>query len=249
MLEIQNLAVSYGEVAALHNFSMQVQRGEAVVIIGANGAGKTTTLKTISGLLKPRGGQIIFKDQPISGWQPQQIAKLGIAHVPEGRQVFTNLSVADNLAMGGYLWRKDKTRFDSVFERVMRLFPRLKERRTQMAGTLSGGEQQMLAIGRAMMTCPDLLILDEPSLGLSPLMVKEVFSFLGQLHQQEGLTILLVEQMAAVALKLCQRAYVLENGRLSLSGSSAELQRNPRVRELYLGVGKAETALAEESKV
>ena len=247
MLELQNLSVSYGEVPALHGVSLNVERGEAVVIIGANGAGKTTTLKTISGLLRPRGGRIFFKGQEITGASPQNIARAGIAHVPEGRQVFTNLSVADNLAMGGYLWRNDKARFNRTYERVLTLFPRLQERRQQLAGTLSGGEQQMVAIGRAMMTGPELLILDEPSLGLAPLMVKEVFDFLGRLHGQEDLTILLVEQVASVALKLCERAYVLENGRVSLTGSSRELANNRRIRELYLGVGATETQMVEDS--
>lgn len=237
MLKIEKLSVSYGDVPALRELSLEINEGEAVVIIGANGAGKTTTLKTISGLLKPRTGKISFKGRDITGGQPHQIARAGIAHVPEGRQVFTNLTVADNLAMGGYLWRYDKKRFDSVYARVLKLFPRLNERKNQLAGTLSGGEQQMVAIGRAMMTCPSLLILDEPSLGLAPLMVKEVFNYLELLHREEGLTVLLVEQVAAVALKLSDRGYVLENGRVALSGTSEELKRNPKIRELYLGVG------------
>ncbi len=239
MLEIKNLTVAYGDVTALRDVSLEVNQGEAVVIIGANGAGKTTTLKTISGLLKPRAGQIIFKNRDITGLPPHEIARAGIAHVPEGRQVFTNLTVIDNLAMGGYLWRNDKKKYNSVFDKVLSLFPRLAERRNQLAGTLSGGEQQMVAIGRAMMTCPSLLILDEPSLGLAPLMVKEVFNYLQKLHQEEGLTVLLVEQVASVALKLSDRGYVLENGRLALSGTSAELSTNPRIRELYLGVGSS----------
>jgi branched-chain amino acid transport system ATP-binding protein len=237
MLKIENLSVSYGDVMALRGVSLEIQQGEAVVIIGANGAGKTTTLKTISGLIKPRSGKLSFKGRDITGLAPHEIARAGIAHVPEGRQVFTNLSVADNLAMGGYLWRNDKKRFEQLYNRILELFPRLNERKNQLAGTLSGGEQQMLAIGRAMMSDPALLILDEPSLGLAPLMVKEVFSYLERLHREAGLTILLVEQVAAVALKLCDRGYVLENGRLALSGNSAELKDNPRIRELYLGVG------------
>lgn len=239
MLEIKDLSVSYGDVTALKNISLQINQGEAVVIIGANGAGKTTSLKTISGLLKPHAGKVIFQGRNLTGLPPHEIARAGIAHVPEGRQVFTNLTVSDNLAMGGYLWRNDKPKFNRVFERVLNLFPRMAERRQQLAGTLSGGEQQMLAIGRAMMTCPSLLILDEPSLGLAPLMVKEVFNYLEQLHREEGLTILLVEQVASVALKLSDRGYVLENGRIALSGTSEELKSNPRIRELYLGVGVA----------
>ncbi len=237
MLKLEGISVNYGDVPALHNLSLEINQGEAVVIIGANGAGKTTTLKAISGLLKPRAGKVFFKGKEITGSAPHEIARAGIAHVPEGRQVFTNLTVADNLAMGGYLWRNDKKHFDSTYERVLNLFPRLAERKHQLAGTLSGGEQQMVAIGRAMMTGPSLLILDEPSLGLAPLMVKEVFNYLEQLHREEGLTILLVEQVASVALKLTDRGYVLENGRLALSGSSEELRNNPRIRELYLGVG------------
>ena len=242
MLKVEELSVYYGDVAALRNISLEINSGEAVVIIGANGAGKTTTLKTISGLLKARTGKIVFQGRDISSLAPHEIARAGIAHVPEGRQVFTNLTVNDNLRMGGYLWRNDKKKFEAVYQNVLELFPRLNERKQQMAGTLSGGEQQMVAIGRAMMTRPALLILDEPSLGLAPLMVKEVFEYLTKLHREEGLTILLVEQVASVALKLAQRGYVLENGRLALSGSSESLQNNPRIRELYLGVGTANHA-------
>jgi len=242
VLKVEELSVYYGDVAALRNISLEINSGEAVVIIGANGAGKTTTLKTISGLLKARTGKIVFQGRDISSLAPHEIARAGIAHVPEGRQVFTNLTVNDNLRMGGYLWRNDKKKFEAVYQNVLELFPRLNERKQQMAGTLSGGEQQMVAIGRAMMTRPALLILDEPSLGLAPLMVKEVFEYLTKLHREEGLTILLVEQVASVALKLAQRGYVLENGRLALSGSSESLQNNPRIRELYLGVGTANHA-------
>ena len=242
MLKVEELSVYYGDVAALRNISLEINSGEAVVIIGANGAGKTTTLKTISGLLKARTGKIVFQGRDISSLAPHEIARAGIAHVPEGRQVFTNLTVNDNLRMGGYLWRNDKKKFEAVYQNVLELFPRLNERKQQMAGTLSGGEQQMVAIGRAMMTRPALLILDEPSLGLAPLMVKEVFEYLTKLHREEGLTILLVEQVASVALKLAHRGYVLENGRLALSGSSESLQNNPRIRELYLGIGTANHA-------
>ncbi len=248
MLVLNDLTVTYGDVSALKKVDLEVKQGEAVVIIGANGAGKTTTLKTISGLLKPRTGRITFKGRDITGSLPPAIARAGIAHVPEGRQVFTTMTVADNLAMGGYLFRNDKKIFNSTYDRVLKLFPRLVERKEQLAGTLSGGEQQMLAIGRAMMTRPELLILDEPSLGLAPLMVKEVFDYLAKLHREEGLTILLVEQVAAVALKLCERGYVLENGRVGLSGTSSDLMNNPRIRELYLGVGATDIALVEEIK-
>ncbi len=238
LLQLENVTVNHGTACALREISMEVVEGEAVVIIGANGAGKTTTLRAISGLVKPQSGsRIRFAGQEIIGKSPSAIAKLGIAHVPEGRQVFTNLSVLDNLAMGGYLFRRDKKTFQETIERVLSLFPRLQERRDQLAGTLSGGEQQMLAIGRAMMTRPRLLILDEPSLGLAPVIVREVFGFLGRLHRQEGLTILLVEQVASVALKLADRGYVLERGRVALSGTCAELRQNPQVKELYLGVG------------
>lgn len=238
LLELTNVSVNYGTARALHGVSMGVAEGEAVVIIGANGAGKTTTLRAISGLQRPQpGSTIVFNGQGIVGKSPNSIAKLGIAHVPEGRQVFTNLTVLDNLAMGGYLLRSHKKEFEAEIERVLSLFPRLRERSGQLAGTLSGGEQQMLAIGRAMMLRPKLLILDEPSLGLAPVIVREVFEFLGRLHRQEGLTILLVEQVASVALKLADRGYVLERGRMALTGTCAELRQNPQVKELYLGVG------------
>ncbi len=238
LLSLENVSVNYGTARALNSAAMHVNEGEAVVIIGANGAGKTTTLRTISGLIRPQpGSKISFNGQEISGKSPNLITKLGIAHVPEGRQVFTNLTVLDNLAMGGYLLRGNKKVFNEEIERVLSLFPRLRERGGQLAGTLSGGEQQMLAIGRAMMTRPRLLILDEPSLGLAPVIVREVYDFLGQLHKKQGLTILLVEQVASVALKLADRGYVLERGRIALEGTCAELKQNPQVKELYLGVG------------
>ncbi len=238
LLNLENVSVNYGTARALHSVSMNVAEGEAVVIIGANGAGKTTTLRAISGLQRAQSGsQITFNGQDITAKSPHLIAKLGIAHVPEGRQVFTNLTVLDNLAMGGYLFKGDKKVFNEEIERVLSLFPRLRERSGQLAGTLSGGEQQMLAIGRAMMTRPRLLILDEPSLGLAPVIVREVYDFLGRLHRQKGLTILLVEQVASVALRLADRGYVLERGRIALSGTCDDLKQNPQVKELYLGVG------------
>ncbi|HXI73900.1 MAG TPA: ABC transporter ATP-binding protein [Verrucomicrobiae bacterium] len=234
MLEIKNLEVSYGAINALHGISLSVKAGSIVTLIGANGAGKTTTLKTISGLLKPRAGEILCDGKNISGLPPHQIVKLGLSHVPEGRMIFANLTVLENLRMGAYLQR-DKAAIRRELEFVFAAFPRLKERGQQVAGTLSGGEQQMLAIGRALMSKPKLLLLDEPSLGLAPLLVKTIFEKIVEINRQQGLTILLVEQNANLALEISHFGYVLETGKVVLSGDSAALRQNPQVKSAYLG--------------
>jgi branched-chain amino acid transport system ATP-binding protein len=234
MLEIKNLEVSYGAINALHGISLSVKAGSIVTLIGANGAGKTTTLKTISGLLKPRAGEILYDGKNISGLPPHQIVKLGLSHVPEGRMIFANLTVLENLRMGAYLQR-DKAAIRRELEFVFATFPRLKEREQQVAGTLSGGEQQMLAIGRALMSKPKLLLLDEPSLGLAPLLVKTIFEKIVEINRQQGLTILLVEQNANLALEISHFGYVLETGKVVLSGDSAALRQNPQVKSAYLG--------------
>jgi len=234
MLEIKNLEVSYGAINALHGISLSVKARSIVTLIGANGAGKTTTLKTISGLLKPRAGEILCDGKNISGLPPHQIVKLGLSHVPEGRMIFANLTVLENLRMGAYLQR-DKAAIRRELEFVFATFPRLKEREQQVAGTLSGGEQQMLAIGRALMSKPKLLLLDEPSLGLAPLLVKTIFEKIVEINRQQGLTILLVEQNANLALEISHFGYVLETGKVVLSGDSAALRQNPQVKSAYLG--------------
>lgn len=234
MLEIKNLQVSYGAINALHGISLSVKAGSIVTLIGANGAGKTTTLKTISGLLKPKSGEILYEGKNISGLPPHQVVKLGLSHVPEGRMIFANLTVLENLQMGAYL-RNDKTAIRRELEFVFATFPRLKEREQQIAGTLSGGEQQMLAIGRALMSQPKLLLLDEPSLGLAPLLVKTIFEKIVEINRQQGLTILLVEQNANLALEISHFGYVLETGRVVVQGDSASLRQNPQVKSAYLG--------------
>ncbi|HEY2329011.1 MAG TPA: ABC transporter ATP-binding protein [Verrucomicrobiae bacterium] len=234
MLEIKNLSVSYGAINALHGISLRVEPGRIVTLIGANGAGKTTTLKTISGLLKPRAGEIIFEGKHIAGLPAHEIVKRGLAHVPEGRMIFANLTVLENLQMGAFLAR-DKQVVRRDLESVFATFPRLQEREQQVAGTLSGGEQQMLAIGRALMSQPKFLMLDEPSLGLAPLLVKTIFEKIVEINRERGLTILLVEQNANRALEISHAGYVLETGKIILSDTSAALRQNPQVRSAYLG--------------
>ncbi len=234
MLEVRNLTVNYGAISALHAISLRVEPGEIVTLIGANGAGKTTTLRAISGMLKPKSGQILYEGQEISGVPAHKLVGLGLAHCPEGRMVFSNLTVRENLQMGAYLQR-DKKIIAREEEFVFTTFPRLKERQAQLAGTLSGGEQQMLAIGRALMSQPRCLLLDEPSLGIAPLLVKSIFQKIVELNRTRKLTILLVEQNANLALEISHRGYVLETGSILLSGTSAALRNDPKVRDAYLG--------------
>jgi branched-chain amino acid transport system ATP-binding protein len=233
ILQVKDLEVYYGSIRALQGISFHVSKGEIVTLIGANGAGKSTTLRTISGLLTPRQGEIYFQGQKINRIPAHQIVKMGISHVPEGRQIFPNLTVMENLLMGAYT-RRNRSEIQETLEEVFTRFPRLKERARQLAGTLSGGEQQMLAMGRGLMSKPTLLILDEPSMGLSPLLVEEIFEIIKNINQQ-GTTILLVEQNAYMALQIAHRAYVLETGRIVLSGTSKEVQSNPQIRSAYLG--------------
>ncbi len=234
MLEIKNLSVNYGVISALQEISLTVQQGSIVTLIGANGAGKTTTLKAISGLLKARGGEILYQGRNIANLPPHQIVRLGISHVPEGRMIFANLTVMENLMMGAYL-QTDKTVITRELDYVLATFPRLKERQKQIAGTLSGGEQQMLAIGRALMSTPKFLMLDEPSLGLAPLLVKTIFEKIVEINRQHGITILLVEQNANLALEISHYGYVLETGRITLQNESAALRQDPQIRSAYLG--------------
>lgn len=233
MLKVEDISVYYGAIQAIKQISLEVEEGAIVTLIGANGAGKTTTLKTISGILKPKTGRITFKGQDITRTPAQQIVGLGISQVPEGRRVFPAMSVMENLEMGAYL-RRDKSGISQDLDTVFDRFPRLLERKKQLAGTLSGGEQQMLAIGRALMSRPQLLLLDEPSMGLAPLLVKEIFSIIKDINER-GTTILLVEQNANMALSIAGQAYVLETGQIVLSGSASELARSPQVKKAYLG--------------
>jgi branched-chain amino acid transport system ATP-binding protein len=232
MLEVRDLHVYYGKIHALKGISLQVAQGEIVALLGNNGAGKTTTLKTISGLLRPRGGEVRLEDRVIHELPPHEIVAQGVAHSPEGRKVFNRLTVTENLEMGAYLREGAGVRED--MERVFALFSRLKERRLQVAGTLSGGEQQMLAIGRALMARPRILLLDEPSMGLAPLLVEQIFETVVDINRQ-GTTILLVEQNAAIALSVAHRAYVLETGSIALEGGAEELSEHPEVQRAYLG--------------
>ena len=234
MLEVRNLSVSYGVITALQGVSLTVRRGDIVTLIGANGAGKSTTLRTISGLLKARGGEILYEGRPITNLPAHRLVRLGLAHVPEGRMVFANLSVLENLRMGAYLV-KDRTAIARELDYVFSIFPRLKEREKQVAGTLSGGEQQMLAIGRALMGKPKFLMLDEPSLGIAPLLVQKIFEKIVEINRQQGITILLVEQNANLALEISRYGYVLETGRILLEAESAALRANPQVKSAYLG--------------
>ena len=233
MLTIDNINVYYGAIHALKGISVSVAEGEIVTLIGANGAGKSTTLRTVSGLLKPKTGQITFEGQDIAAMAAQSIVKLGISQVPEGRRIFANMSVLENLELGAYI-RDDKPEIVKDMNTVFERFPRLAERKQQLAGTLSGGEQQMLAMGRALMSRPRLLLLDEPSMGLAPLLVKEIFKIIKEINES-GTTILLVEQNANMALSIAHKAYVLETGRITLAGTAQELSESEAVRKAYLG--------------
>lgn len=233
MLEVKDLEVYYGAIHAVKGISLRVEDGQIVTLIGSNGAGKSTTLHTISGLIKPRSGNILFDGTDITGTPAHKIVASGLVQVPEGRHVFANMSVMENLDMGAYL-RKDKDGIEKDKKKVFELFPRLFERKNQLSGTLSGGEQQMLAMGRALMERPRVLLLDEPSMGLAPLLVKEIFSIIKTINE-EGTTVLLVEQNANMALSIADYAYVLETGRITLSGPAADLSASEAVRKVYLG--------------
>ena len=233
MLEIRDLEVNYGAINAIKKISFDVNQGEVIALIGANGAGKTTTLQTITGLIAPKHGEILFEGQDITKVPAHKIVSMGMAHVPEGRRVFAQLSVLDNLKLGAFT-RKDKEEIEETLLRVYKRFPRLEERKNQMAGTLSGGEQQMLAMGRAMMSKPKLLMLDEPSMGLAPLLVEEIFEIIKELNAA-GTTILLVEQNAQMALSIANRGYVLETGKITMDGDARALLTDERVQKAYLG--------------
>ena len=233
LLELKDLNVYYGSIHAIKGISLEVNQGEIVTLIGANGAGKSTTLRTISGLLKSKSGTITFEGKDIAGIKAHEIVRSGISQVPEGRRIFAEMSVMENLDLGAFT-RKDKDGIKADIKHVFELFPRLEERKNQIAGTLSGGEQQMLAMGRALMSNASMLMLDEPSMGLSPLLVQEIFDIIRDIHK-EGMTILLVEQNAQMALSVADRAYVLETGRVVMDGTGAELLTNERVRSAYLG--------------
>ena len=233
LLKVTNLVVSYGGIEALKGISFEVEQGQIVTLIGANGAGKSTSLRTISGLVRPKEGRVYFEGRDITDYGTQKIVETGIAMVPEGRRVFPNLTVLENLRIGAYL-RKDTEVIGQDIAYVYELFPRLKERSWQLAGTLSGGEQQMLAVGRAMMTRPKLIMMDEPSLGLAPLVVKDIFRIIQRL-KSTGMTVLLIEQNANAALHACDYAYVLETGRITMSGTGQELLASEAIQEAYLG--------------
>ena len=233
MLQLESVSAGYGRVGVLAGVSLEVRRGDFVCLVGANGAGKTTTLKTISGLLRPSAGRIVFEGQDIGGRKPQDILRLGIAHCPEGRRVFPHLTVQENLAMGAYV-RRDAAAVAADLERVLAHFPVLAERRRQPAGTLSGGEQQMLAIGRALMARPRLIMFDEPSLGLAPTVIETTFRIIGEI-QKDGTTVFMVEQNAYMALRMATRAYVMETGRITLEGPARALLDDEHVKKAYLG--------------
>ncbi len=233
LLEVKDLNVYYGAIHALQGISFNVDEGEIVTLIGANGAGKSTILKTVSGLLHPRSGQVTLRGEQLVNVPAQDIVRKGVIHVPEGRKIFAPLTVAENLEMGAFT-RKKPAEIQANLERVFKSFPRLKERLAQLGGTLSGGEQQMLAIGRGMMAQPKLLLLDEPSMGLAPILVEEIFSIIQEINSQ-GVSVLLVEQNALMALSIAHRGYVLETGRIVLSGTGQELMHNPQVMQAYLG--------------
>jgi len=239
MLTIQNLVAGYGKVQVLHGISIEVPKGKVVTLIGSNGAGKTTTMRAISGMIKPTGGQISLNGQRIDGLESYHIAKRGLAHSPEGRRVFATMTVTDNLTLGAFprlTGARPKGDVKGDLERAMELFPRLKERREQLAGTLSGGEQQMLAMARAVMLNPEIVLLDEPSMGLAPILVEEVFRIIARL-KSEGVTMLLVEQFAAAALNVADYGYVLENGTIAVHGPADKLMNDPAVKAAYLGGG------------
>lgn len=236
MLKVDNLVVAYGGIEALKGVSIQVPEGKIVTLIGANGAGKSTLLRTIMGLVKPESGSVEYDGKVISGLNSQQIVRSGITLVPEGRRVFANLTVLENLKIGAYM-RSDKEGIEADIKWIYDLFPRLEERSWQMAGTLSGGEQQMLAVGRALMCRPKVLMMDEPSLGLAPLVIKDIFRIIQEINKQ-GMTVLLIEQNANMALKIADIAYVLETGKITMTGSGQELLENPDIKEAYLGKKK-----------
>ena len=239
MLTIKQLEAGYGKVQVLHGISIEVPKGQVVTLIGSNGAGKTTTMRAISGMIKPTAGSITLSGKPITGLESYHIAKLGLAHSPEGRRVFATMTVTDNLILGAFprlTGSRPKGDVKADLERALELFPRLKERRMQLAGTLSGGEQQMLAMARAVMLNPDIVLLDEPSMGLAPILVDEVFRIIARL-KAEGVTMLLVEQFAAAALNVADFGYVLENGRIAVSGPAEKLKNDPAVKAAYLGGG------------
>ncbi|MEW6065924.1 MAG: ABC transporter ATP-binding protein [Bacillota bacterium] len=233
MLKVEDVHVYYGAIHAIKGISLEVPQGQIVTLIGANGAGKTSTLNTICGFIKPKSGRIIFEGKDITGMATQEIVKLGLTQVPEGRRIFANMPVYENLELGAFL-NKNKKEVAEGIEKVYNRFPRLRERKNQLAGSLSGGEQQMLAMGRALMSKPRLLLLDEPSMGLSPILVKEIFSIVKELNEQ-GTTILLVEQNAKMALSIAHRGYVVETGRIVLAGDAKELLESPEVKKAYLG--------------
>jgi len=233
MLEVKNIQVAYGKIIAVKDISVTVNEGEIVTLIGSNGAGKSTTLRTISGLIKPKSGEITFNGKRIDGMPGHDIVSLGICHSPEGRRIFPRMTVKENLELGAFL-RNDKSAVNADMERVLDLFPRLKERIKQTAGTMSGGEQQMLAVSRALMGDPKLLLLDEPSMGLAPVLVELIFDTIVKIRKQ-GITILLIEQNATAALEVADRAYVLESGKVKMSGSAAELRSDDKVTKAYLG--------------
>lgn len=235
MLDVRNLTVYYGGIRALNDISFYVPEGSIVTLIGANGAGKSTTLRTISQLLKPRSGEILYMGESVLGKSSKEVVERGVVHIPEGRHIFPDMTVYENLMAGAYL-RKDKEGIKNDVDYVYSLFPRLQERGRQLAGTMSGGEQQMLAVARALMAKPRLLMMDEPSLGLAPLVVKDIFSTIVKINKEDGVTVLLIEQNAHMALKIADYAYVLETGMVGLSGCGHDLLENERVKELYLGL-------------
>ena len=234
MLQVQEIEVAYGSITALHRISLKVEKGKIITLVGSNGAGKSTTLRAISGLLKVRAGKILLESQDITNCPPHRVVALGVTQVPEGRMIFSNLTVMENLQMGAYR-RSDKAGLKKDYDYVFNIFPRLKERGKQVAGTLSGGEQQMLAIGRALMSKPRYLMLDEPSLGIAPMLVKTIFSKIVEINRELGITILLVEQNANFALEISDYGYVLETGRIILEDASNKLRASTLVRESYLG--------------
>ena len=236
LLELRGVSASYGAIQALQNVSLKVERGAIVALLGSNGAGKSTTLNAISHLIEPSAGEIAFDGQPIGRLPSDDIVRRGLVQVPEGRQVFKDMSVRENLELGAFLRKSSRREVAEDFERVFAMFPRLKERAEQRASTLSGGEQQMLAIGRALMGRPRMILLDEPSMGLSPILVEQIFEIIQRLNREQGLTILVVEQDVRLALRVSSYAYILENGEMSLQGPSKQLLNDPAVRRAYLGV-------------